>query len=164
MVKPAFEVSEDVERLIEFLTNRPRASYAEMSAKIGREVDGRDRYVLTSARRVLEKHGIFFAVERGVGLTRASNGQVARLSTSQPVDKIKRTTRVAQKRQAHVNIQNLTADERLAFDVGRSVLHAVKQNVSRATRTLLAKEILKNDGGVVNINSVLSLPRHRGGR
>jgi hypothetical protein len=132
-----------------------------MSNLIGRKVDGRDRYVLASARRILERRGVFFAVERKIGLVRATNGQVATLSTAQPVDKIRRTTRVAQRRQTQVNIQDLSADERMKFDIYRSVIQAVKQNTSRQTRTLLAKEILKNDGGIVSINSVLSLPRHR---
>jgi hypothetical protein len=162
MPQPSFELSRDVERLIDFLSDTQRASYVQMSNLTGRKIAGRDRHVLTSARRVLEKTGIFFAVERGVGVVRATNGQVATLSTTHPVDRIRRTTRVAQKRQVHVNIQNLSSEERLAFDIGRSVISAIKQNASRATRSLLAKEIQKNDGGMVSINSVLSLPRHRG--
>jgi len=161
MVQPSFETSADVERLVDFLADKQQASYAEMTNLTGRKVDGRDRYVLTSARKMLERSGIFFAVDRGVGLVRATNGQVATLSTTHPIDRIRRTTRAAQKRQVHVNIQDLTAEDRLAFDIGRSVLAAIKQNISRRTRSLLAKEIERNDGGAVSISSVLSLPRHR---
>jgi hypothetical protein len=160
-MKAAFELSSDVELLVRFLTNRSSATYEEMSELVGRKVNGNARHVLVGARRILERSGIFFAVERNVGLVRATNGQVATLSTAAPVDKIRRTTRVAQKRQAHVNIQDLSAEERMQFDIYRSVIVAIAQNTSRHTRALLAKEILKNDGGVVNIASVLALPRHR---
>jgi hypothetical protein len=161
MPAPAFEMSRDVERLVDFLSSHQRASYAELSRLTGRKIEGRDRHVLSSARRVLERQGIFFAVERGVGVVLATNGQVATLSTTHPIERIRRTTRTAKKRQAHVNIQNLTADERQSFDISRSILTAVTQTTSRKTRTLLAKEIEKNDGGVVSLQSVLSLPRHR---
>ena len=120
-MKPSFELHPDVEKLIGFLASRQRATYVEMSNFTGRQINGRDRYVLQSARRHLEsKQGICFAVERGVGLVRATNGQVAKLSTSQPIEKIRRETRRAGKRQTIVNIQALTPEDRLAFDVGRS--------------------------------------------
>lgn len=160
-MKPTFEASLDVEKLVAFLVDKPGATYAELGAMIGRQVQGRDRYVLESARRKLEKRGIFFVVERGVGLTRATNNQVATLSTSTPITKIRRVTKVAEKRQHHVDIQSLTSEDRLAFDVKRSVIAAIRKTTSKSLRTMLAKEIEKQDGGVFNINSVLSLPRHR---
>jgi hypothetical protein len=161
-MKPTLELSADTQRLIDFLVSRDRATYAEMSSATGRNIEGRDRYVLSSARRVLEKQrGIVFAAERGVGVVRATNTQVATLATIHPINRIRRATSVAQKRQEQVNIQALTADDRLAFDIGRSVISAIRSNTSQSLRTRLREEIERRDGGIVNITSVLALPRHQ---
>jgi hypothetical protein len=160
-MKPSFELSPDVAKLAAFLTDRQKATYGEMSDLTGRQINSRDRHVMESARRILEGKGVYFAVDRGVGLIRATNAQVAILSTSHPITKIGRVTRKAQKRQAHVNTQNLSDDDRLAFDIGRSVLAAIRNDTSKSLRARLAREIAKNDGGVVSIDSLLALPRHR---
>lgn len=159
--KPTLEVSADVERVEAFLEGRPRATYAEISRHVGRVVNGADRYVLESARRRLERRGIIFAVQRGVGLVRASNGQVAQLSTTQPIGKIARIRRRAKRREQHVDVQQLTADERLAFAVGRVVLHAIGQNTLRSFRSKIAKEIEQRDGELVGVQTLLTLPRFR---
>jgi hypothetical protein len=75
-----------------------------------------------------------FVVEIGVGIVRATHPQIAALSTKQPIDKIGRTVRRAKKREQLVNIQALSDDERLAFNVGRAVLGAVEQAVRQAMR------------------------------
>lgn len=161
-MKPSFEVHPDIEKLAAFLAERKSATYDEMSKLTGRDISGRDRHVLTGARRQLERQrGIVFATERGTGVVRASNGQVARLSTTEPIKKISRTTKRAEKRQAYVNVQLLTSDERLKFSVERSVLIAIRKSTAKSLRTRLAKEIEKQDDGIVTIDTVLSLPRHR---
>jgi hypothetical protein len=160
-MKPSFELSPDVAKLVAFLTDRQKATYGEMSDLTGRQINGRDRYVLISARRVLEAKKIYFAVDRGIGLTRATTSQVAILSTSHPITKMRRIERVARRRQAHVNTQELTDEDRLAFDIGRSVLAAIRNDTSKSLRARLAREIAKNDGGVVSIGNLLALPRHR---
>ena len=73
---------------------------------------GRDRYVLQSAARRLEREGIVFVVTTGVGVSRANNGQIAALATDVPIEKIKRASRRARRRQQIVNIQELSADDR----------------------------------------------------
>lgn len=161
-MKPTFEISADVEKLVAYLADRQHASYNEMSRHVGREIKGRDRYVLASARKILERSkGIIFGCERGVGLVRATNGQIATLSTTHPIKRMRKMTGVAQKRQARVDIQSLSAEDRLTFDVGRSVMAALRNNMSKGLQSQLAREIQKRDGGVVTINSILSLPRHR---
>ena len=164
-MKPTFEVSSDVQKCCDFLEGRERASYAEISTHLGRRVNGRDRYILDSARRMLERdHGLLFVVERNVGLTRATNGQRAELSTAHPIDKIKRVTRKATRRHSLVNVQSLTADERLAFAIGRVVLSAVGKSTRKSFRNLVKKEIEKRDGELVEVKQVLALPRHRRGK
>ena len=164
MKKPTFERNPDIDKLAEFLAPRQQASYAEMSVLLQREINGRDRHVLTSARRMLERKGVIFAVQRGIGLVRASNGQVAALSTDIPIRKIRKETQRARKRQAFVNSQMLDAEARLAFWIGQSVINVIKKNTSKSLRTMLAKEIERRDGGAVSLDTVLSLPRHRGAK
>jgi hypothetical protein len=163
-MKPSFEVGTDVQKLVDFLASRERASYSEMSAHVGRHLDGRDRYVLTSARRILEsQHNTIFTTERGVGIVRASNGQVANLSTSHPISKISRLTKRARKRQAQVNIQGLSADERLAFAVGRVVLGAIGKTTLKSFRNQIRTEIERSDGDVVSVSQLVALPRLKKG-
>ena len=76
-MKPSFEANPDVEQCVEYLMRHDRVSYNELSAHLGRKINGRDRYILIAARRRLERKGILFVVEWGVGLVRATNRQVA---------------------------------------------------------------------------------------
>jgi len=162
-MKSIFEASTDTQKCCDFLADKDRVSYNEISRHLGRKINGRDRYVLESARRRLEKQqGVVFVVERGVGLVKANNGQKASLSTAHPIGKIKRMTRKAEHRQRLVNVQELSADERLAFAIGRVVLNAVGKTTLRSFRNKIAKEIEARDGELVEINQVIALPRHRG--
>jgi hypothetical protein len=161
MQKPAFEMSPDVERLVHFLLLRDRASYSEMNAHVGRQLSAKDRYVLESARRILENRGIIFVIERGIGVVRANNQQVATLSTTAPIKRIQRITKKANKRQAHVNVQALSADERLAFYVGRVVIDAIGKNTLQSFRTRIGKEIEKNEGEMPVLTQVTALGRLR---
>ena len=158
-MKPTFERSIDVRRCIDFLESHEQLTYAEISDHLDRDVTGADRHVLTSARRHLEKKGQFFVVERGIGLVRADNGQVARLAGEHPISKIRRVTRRAQKTEVFVNTQELTAAERLQFSVNRVVLETIKQTTKRALRTKIGQAIERQDGELVKITQLISLPR-----
>lgn len=162
-MKPMFETSVDVQKCYDFLEGRERATYAEISAHLGRRINSQhDRHVLDGARRMLERdRGIVFVVERGVGVVKANNGQKANLSTTHPIDRIKKVTRKATKRQRLVNIQELSADERLAFAIGRVVLSAVGRSTMKSFRSQIKEQIDKSDGELVAVNQVLALPRHR---
>jgi predicted ATP-grasp superfamily ATP-dependent carboligase len=162
-VKPSFEMSSDVEKCCAYLESRDCATYAEISSHLGRRVNGRDRYILESARRHLEKHGIIFVTERGIGLVRANSEQLAKLSTTNPINKIRRATRRAEKRQAHVNVQELTEDERLAFYVGRAVINTIGKNTLKSFRTQIKKEIEKSGGEMITVSQISALRRHRKG-
>lgn len=148
MLKPRFEVSTDTEKCCDFLRTRQQATYLEISQHLGRDVRKRDRYVLEAARRKLEREGIVFVVQTCIGVIRASDAQVAQLSTDVPIGKIGRTIKRAKKRERVVNLQNLTAEERAAFYVGRAVLGAMSQADRLAFRNLLRKEADNTDGPV----------------
>ena len=57
--------------------------------------------------------------------------------------------------------QALTADERLAFFIGRVVLNAVGKTTLKSFRNQIAKEIERDDGELVSVNQVLALPSPR---
>ena len=67
-MKPRFETSSDVEKCVNFLRPKSQAGYAEISRHLNRDVQGRDRYILESARRKLEREAIVFVVKTGIGL------------------------------------------------------------------------------------------------
>jgi hypothetical protein len=158
-MKANFERSTDVQTLVEYLASQERATYAAMSALLKRDIDGQDRHVLVSARRILEARGTVFAVERGIGLVRASNGQKATLSTTHPVNKVRRITRRANKLQPHVNVQALSSDERLAFYVGRTMLNVIGKSTMRSFRNQIAKQIEKQNGEPLTAKQVTALGR-----
>jgi hypothetical protein len=155
--KPSFQANPDAAKLANYLRDRNRASYFEMSAAVSRDIQNRDRYVLTGARRILEREGIIFVVERGVGLIRADDAQIAVLSASHPLGKIKRVTQVAQRRQDFVNIQGLTAEQRTDWDVSRSLLSIIRLHSSRAFRNKVEKVVLEQDGGMVDPSTLESM-------
>jgi hypothetical protein len=168
--KPSFEVSSDVDKCTEYLANHDRVSYNELSSYLGRKINGRDRYVLESARRRLERRrGVVFVVERGVGVVRATNKQVAQLSTDVPIRQVRRITNKAKKREIHVNVQELSEDERLAFYIGRVVVNAIGKNTLKSFRSQIKAEIERHGGemieshggGMITLHQVAALQRHR---
>jgi hypothetical protein len=93
---------------------------------------------------------------------RANNGQVATLATAHPIGRVKRITRQANKRQANVNVQALTADEMLAFSIGRVVINAINKSTRRSFYRQISDEIKKRDNELpLTLDQVLTLPRHR---
>ena len=84
---------------------RERATYKELSQHLDGDVQRRDRYVLESARRKLEREGVAFVCETGVGLVSADDRQIAELSTGVPIEKIRRTTKLAKKREKLADVQ-----------------------------------------------------------
>lgn len=139
--KPRFSASPDVDTCVEFLRqHHPKGliTYAAIATATGRDVVGDDRYILASARRRLEREGIVFVVETGKGIKRATDAQLASLSTDAPISRTRRIAKTAKKRQRAVNVQNLSANERAAFYVGRAVLGAIEQATRKAFRNRLA--------------------------
>lgn len=157
-MKPTFELSEDVRKLVEFLEPREHASYPEMNRRVGRNLNGAERYVLTSARRVLERDsGKVFVTERGIGIRRATNGQVARLSTDHVVNKTRRVVRQGKKRDALVNVQSLDADDRDAYYIGRAVRQMLDATVGRKMRSKIAQEIQDRGGEPIDLTETIGL-------
>lgn len=161
MAKPSFEISPDTRKLAEFLQPREQATYSEMNRRIGRQIDGTDRHVLYGALRVLQReYGVVFVAERGVGIKRATNGQIASLSTDHAHRKIKRTVRRAKKIEPLVNSQTLSPDERDAFWIGRVVTQVLDVTVGKRMRSKIADEI-KDRGEAVDIRDVIALFQKR---
>jgi hypothetical protein len=161
-MKPSFEVSPDVRKLAEFLRECEKASYAEMNRRTGRNINGADRYVLYGAlRRLQREHDLVFVVERGVGITRATNGQVASLSTDHIIRKTGRVIRRGRKLQPIVDTQALNNDQRDAFFIGRAVTQMLDATVGKKMRSKIADEIKDRGGEAVDIKDVVALFQRR---
>ena len=161
-MKPSFQTSVDVQKCMDFLENHKEATYSEIGKHLGRNIKDRDRYVLASARKQLERRGILFITERGVGIKRATNGQVATLSTAYPITRIQRISRKAEHRERHVNIQALSEQDRLAFNIGRAVIHSVKQSTLKSFKNRIAKELTEQGDTLISIQQLFTLPRFQG--
>lgn len=162
MKKPTFEANPDVDRCIDYLIRHDRISYDELNRYLGRQINGRDRYILQTARRRLERtRGIIFVVEHGEGLVRANNRQVANLATDEPIRKIRRITRVAKKREPLVNVQDLSEEERVALYVGRLVIDMVDRNTTRSARSNIRKQLKKHGDEPLTLSQVTALRRFR---
>jgi len=160
-MKPSFEVSPDTRKLAEFLQPRDQATYTEMNRRIGRIINGADRHVLYGALRILQRdHGIVFVAERNVGIKRATNGQMATLSTDHVHRKVRRTVRRGKKIEPLVNSQELSPDERDAFWIGRAVTQVLDVTVGKRMRSKIADEI-KDRGEAVDIRDVVALFQKR---
>jgi hypothetical protein len=153
-MKPRFEASADVEKLCDYLRSKSRATYREMSQLLGRDIQQRERYILESARRRLERSNIMFVVETGVGLVRASDAQVASLATDIPINKIRRAAHRARKREKIVNVQQLSEHDRAAFYIGRAVLGAITQASGRAFRNQVVKATAAGDGPIPLVDTM----------
>ena len=72
MATARFETSADIEKCRSYLRSRSHASYKELSQHLNRDIQGKDRYILQSARHKLEREGIVFVIRTGIG----SSGQI----------------------------------------------------------------------------------------
>ncbi|CCJ07098.1 Hypothetical protein BN69_1647 [Methylocystis sp. SC2] len=151
MAKSRFETSADVETCVEYLRKHQNSgliAYVELSKTTGREIEGKDRYILASARRILEREGIFFVTETGNGVKRADDAQLAKLSTEEPIIKTRRIAKRARKRQSSVNIQGLTDEQRMAFWIGSAILGAIDQAASRVFRNAVEEASNTSDSQI----------------
>lgn len=156
-MKPSFEISTDVRKLIEFLLQRDMASYTEMSRLVNRELQGRERHVLESAKRAIQReHGIVFVAVRGLGIKRASNVQIASMATDHVHRKTKRTLNRAKKLDTLVNPQAMSNDARDNFYGGRMVNQALGYTLSRKFRSKIDKE-LADRGEQTDLTDVIAL-------
>ena len=84
--KPIIEISQDTRVLAARLSKvepEQTVKYESLSVLIGRDVRGRSRYVLSSARRMVEReHGIVFGAVMGVGLKRLLPEQIPAVGES----------------------------------------------------------------------------------
>jgi len=156
-----FKSSPEIERLTEWLRPLQKATYSQISAFVGSDIQKAKRYMLSIARDRLEKDGIFFLVDRNIGIVRASNTNLVHLSTTQPIAKVRRIVSKSKKREVFVNTQELTPEVRLTFAIGNTCLTFAGKMTSRGMRTQIAKELEKSDGEVITLQQLVTLPRLR---
>jgi hypothetical protein len=122
------EAAEDTQFLCRMLRDVPiggEVTHQAMSEAIGRDVQGNARYVVSSARRILEREGIVFGALAGVGLRRLDD--VGKIGVSD--DGLSRIRRMAKHRRRVLD--TVTAYDELApeaqakLNMARSVFGAI---------------------------------------
>lgn len=144
--KPRFQVNVDVQILADLLKTKSVgevATYEELSKAIGRNVQGRARYLLAAAkRRLLRDHRMVFDAVTNVGLKR--------LSDEECVGTHKRTTR-AIRRMAERGIRVVAAARYETLSNASKVEHNVALAhlgaIAHVARSQQAKALKANVGG-----------------
>lgn len=113
-------------------------SYDRIAAITGRPV-GDIRAAIASARRILERDKIVFAVVRGVGLRRINDNEIVQ-STEQMKGTIRRASRRGLKRlEAISNVAALPPAEQMTAMLNRTIFEAVHQHaISPTTKSATA--------------------------
>lgn len=115
------------------------ATYEELSNLIGRDVQGRYRYLLNTARRSLVQRGIVFETVRNEGIKRASDAEIIDHRQGD-VRRIGRLTGRALRKLACVRQDKLNNDEKIRLHATASHLGVLRQCSSkRAAKAIEAK-------------------------
>lgn len=119
-----------IERHLETAEVGQLVTYAELSELIGRDVQGKGRYLLETAKRALLRRGIVFETVRGEGIKRASDIEIVD-HRQQDFDRIKRTAGRALNKLACVNQDSLNNEAKIKFNATASHLGVLRQLTSR---------------------------------
>lgn len=125
-----FDQSTATAMLVELLATTPDGqllTYAEMARATNRDIAGKDRHVLTSARRIAQRdYGAVFSPVVREGLRRLMPGEFA-AEGRRKVALISRAARRAGKSLDAAPRERMTADERLEHDATRGVVAAIER-------------------------------------
>lgn len=134
-------------------------AYADLAALIGRDVTGRARYVLTSARRALLREGIAFGAVTGKGLQRLDDeGKVGTIADG--IGRIRHTAAKTARVLASVeNYAALPQPLQARHNMGLSVCGAVKLMTS-APRMKQLQEVVADKRAAMAAREALKLFAH----
>jgi hypothetical protein len=143
--KPIFKANPDtdiLEKLLESRTDGSTIEYKELSSAIGRDVRNGAAYLLSGARKRLERRGIIFGCISRVGLRFIADHEKADL-VSDHTHKIHRAAIRGIRRGAVDDITKLDPANRIKHTVGMSRLALVEMSSSNKSEKKLAK-LLQN--------------------
>jgi hypothetical protein len=134
-------------RLAKLAANEPSSfelvRYSELSAIIGRNVQGKARGNLMAARRkVLREHGIVIGVILDQGVKRLNDVEIVKSGAS-VIRHINRTSVRGMRHQIEVNFEKLSREQQKEFNLTLSVLQLSRVSNSPKFQSLLAERVLK---------------------
>ena len=121
---PRFQLSVDVQILAEMLRATAVGeivSYAVMSAKIKRDVQGKARHILASARRMVLRDAIVFDAVTGVGVKRLSDSECVQ-TWPKTLKHVGRSVRRASRIIACAKYEGLSNADRVQHNGGLAVM------------------------------------------
>lgn len=117
----------DVQLLADFLRDKSGlVSYPEISAVLGRDVQGAAWHVLAGARKSLERDGIVFGTVRGAGINRLTDDEIVGTGRD-ALSRIRRSSRRAINRLACADYGKLSNDGKVKHNTYASMLGALNQ-------------------------------------
>lgn len=131
--KPRFEIHVDTRLLYQALTEVPvggTITYAQLSAVISREVEGRNYNLQSALRMARRDNNILFDNILGVGYRRMTDAEIVADSANDISTIRRRAKRSAEKLFKVSDFDSLTADEKVKHATSASVFSAVAQSLS----------------------------------
>ena len=109
--EPATETRFIFQLLMAATLEEPLVTYAQMMKETGCDPQNRGRGYLTTARKMAEREGKAFAVERGVGVRLMEDGETVE-SCASDIEKIRRASRRSIRKQKTADISKLDHERR----------------------------------------------------
>lgn len=124
-----FEQSANTKKLVELLRAvNGSIKYETIVGHIGQPL-GKIYSALGSARDILQKEKIVFAVERGVGLRRLNNSETMQ-SSEKFTKRIRNASKRGLKRLDAVEFSQLSNVDQMTATINRTMFEAIKQHTS----------------------------------
>lgn len=101
-------------------------TYQALNASVpGRILNGKDRHILASARRIACRHGVVVETISGEGVKRLENAEIAQLH--QPaLTKISRISRRTARKMSCADYDKLTPDEKRSYNAGIATIGTIQ--------------------------------------
>lgn len=128
MTKTIAEMSIDTRTVVDLLKKLPVGEvlpYSAIADATGREITGRHRYILESARRVALRDGMVFAAVHGEGMKRLADTEIVAIG-AQAIGHIRRTAKRSVVKLAAVkDFDAMPASARIEHNAAMSVLGVI---------------------------------------
>lgn len=145
--QPEFRLSSDSKALakeLEAVEVGATVSYSQLTAAIGRDVQGGGRGALETARRIVQRdHRAVFDVVRNTGLKRLADSEIVDLS-DRARDGLRHSARRIAKKLVCVDYQKLTAAHQCKHNAALSMFGAIAEMATDTAQRRLEKNIQAN--------------------
>lgn len=119
-------------------------TYSELSKVAGRNVTGRARYVLQTARGMCERNDrIVFGCVMKIGLRRLKNDEIPDIGVAK-MSHIRRTVKRATRTMACADYDSLSPEKRLSHNVLMSMFGVLHEATKPSVSALIARDDIAN--------------------